>query len=107
MKKLTKREAMEALLSGKDVDYYYSDGNKGEYSPLSWDEEKGVVDDGGGGHSMDSYTFALISEPVEEVWVNFYGNSRSTHLTEVWARNMANSADRVAVHMREVREEDT
>lgn len=75
MKELTKREAMEILLAGGKVDYYFKDGEKGVCGPFSWCENLGVVDKDGETSDLDWSKLTEHKEPKKiEYWVNIYAN---------------------------------
>ena len=80
MKELTKREAMEILLAGGKVDYYFEDGTKGIHGPLRWDDELGIVDTGGFVSFLDYPKLTEYRVPIKfEYWLNVYPNSISCY----------------------------
>ena len=70
MKTTDKRAVMEALLAGKKVKYFFNDKD-GNFSPLSWSNEFGIVDNEGDQYSLYGDSFEII-EPKREIWVNVY-----------------------------------
>ena len=104
---LTVGQAIDAVREGKSVEYLY-EGNPGNHNPLQWDEKLGLVDCHGHFNMGGEYTFYLTPEPLAECWVNIYSDmSPVYHPSEHKARANECGALRVAVHMREVREEET
>ena len=78
MKKLTPTEAMDLMIKGGKVDYSVSDGTKGAFTPLTWNESGEVQDRYGNRMSIQ---YLILTECVEpksvdiDVWVNVYMNS--------------------------------
>ena len=75
------RQVMEAVMAGKKVDYFYSCGVEGEYSPLSFSEKLGLIDCTGN-HDHDitpDCTYKIVVEPLE-CWIRVIDNKVvSTH----------------------------
>jgi hypothetical protein len=73
---LTRREAVIAMMAGEKVTYRMNNGDsEGIFSPLSWSEDKGVVDSEGDPCGLpDSLTHLQIapSPQIRDVWVTFF-----------------------------------
>ena len=107
---LTPREIIAAGQDGKKIGMYPKK-SKGEstYSPLTWDDETGLVDNAGIKIGISQkYIYKIIEEP-REFWINEYTGGRRGvgHSTKDMADRSAIGNDRIrCIHYREVIEDE-